>query len=98
MKFELEISESALEDLDCFKKAEQNEILDVIDEQLTATPLTPTRNRKPLRPNDLAAWEMRIGLYRVFYDVDEQKNKVLIKAIGCKEHNKLFIRGQEYEL
>jgi mRNA-degrading endonuclease RelE of RelBE toxin-antitoxin system len=56
MKFDVEVTDSALDDLHYFKKAEQNVILDAIEEQLTATPLTPTRNRKALRPNDLSAW------------------------------------------
>jgi hypothetical protein len=47
--FVVNITESALEDLSHFKKAEQNSILDAIELQLVATPLTPTRNRKPLR-------------------------------------------------
>ena len=98
MKFDVGVTQSALDDLDYLKKAEQNTILDGIEKQLTATPLTPTRNRKPLRPNDLSAWEMRLGTYRVFYDVDEEAAKVVVKAVGWKEHNKLFIRGEEYTL
>ncbi len=98
MKYEVEINESALDDLDYFKKAEQNLVLDAIEEQLTATPLTKTKNRKPLRVNDLSAWELRIGVYRVFYDVDESAGQVLVKAIGWKKHNKLFMCGKEHRL
>src|SRR5438105_7976288 len=98
MKFEVEFTPSALGDLDYLKKAEQNTVLDAIEKQLTATPLTPTRNRKPFRSNDLSAWEMRMGTYRVFYDVDKEVGKVVIKAVGWKEHNRLFIRGEEYTL
>ena len=54
-------------------------------------------HRKPLRPNELARWELRIGEFRVFYDV-EGANVVKIKAIGWKEHNRLLIRGREYHL
>jgi hypothetical protein len=60
--------------------------------------LTETRNRKPLRPNDLSSWELRVDVNRVFYDVDKDAAKVIIKAVGWKEHNKLFIRGKEYQL
>ncbi len=55
-----------------------------------------TRNRKPLEPNALADWELRIGDYRVFYDIDIAGTTVKIKAIGHKEHNRLVIRGKEY--
>jgi len=34
-------------------------------------PIVETRNRKKLRPNPLAPWELRIGKARVFYDVEE---------------------------
>lgn len=57
-----------------------------------------TWNRKPLRPNDISTWELRIGQRRVFYDVDTEDNVVTVKAVGWKEHNKLFIRGKEFEL
>jgi mRNA-degrading endonuclease RelE of RelBE toxin-antitoxin system len=96
--FEVVFTPSALDDLGFFKKAEQRVILDAVEEQLTAQPLVETRNRKPLRPNDFSSWELRVRSHRVFYDVEEEEGKVLIKAVGRKEHNKLFIRGEEYEL
>jgi addiction module RelE/StbE family toxin len=96
--FEVMFTPSALEDLRHLKKRDQNVLLDAIEQQLTAEPLTQTRNRKPLRANDLSAWEVRVGALRIFYDVDEANNNVAIKAIGWKEHNTLFIRGKEYTL
>jgi mRNA-degrading endonuclease RelE of RelBE toxin-antitoxin system len=96
--FELAFTGSALEDLRHLKKGEQKTILKGVEEQLADEPLTETRNRKPLRPNDLSAWEARIAKFRVFYDVDTDKKEVTVKAVGWKEHNKLFIRGKEYEL
>src|SRR5437868_215140 len=96
--FEIVFTESAVADVRFLKKAGQNAVLDAIEQQLTVEPLAETRNRKPLRPNDLSAWEVRVGAHRVFYDVDEANKQVLIKAVGRKEHNRLFIRGKEYEL
>jgi mRNA-degrading endonuclease RelE of RelBE toxin-antitoxin system len=61
-------------------------------------PTIPTRNRKALRPNDLSEWQLRIGRYRVFYDVDAASNQVTVKAIGWKEHNRLIVRGKETTL
>ena len=34
-------------------------------------PTVKTKNRKPMRPNPLAPWELRIGDLRVYYDVEE---------------------------
>jgi mRNA-degrading endonuclease RelE of RelBE toxin-antitoxin system len=96
--FEIIFTESALGDLQHLRKAEQSLVTAAAERQLTKDPLTPTHNRKPLRPNDLSQWELRTGSYRIFYDVDEQGLKVTIKAIGVKEHNRLMIRGKEYLL
>lgn len=57
-----------------------------------------TRHRKVLNPNPLAMWGLRIGRYHVFYDLDTIAQSVLVKAIGWKEHNTLYIRGREYRL
>jgi mRNA-degrading endonuclease RelE of RelBE toxin-antitoxin system len=91
-------TESAFADLTFLRKADQNVVLDAIEQRLATEPLVETRNRKPLRPNDLSSWEARVGSHRVFYDVDEDSQTVTIKAVGWKEHSKLFIRGKEYDL
>ena len=98
LTFEIVFTEGAVADLRFLKKAAQNVVLDAVEQQLATEPLTPTRNRKPLRPNELSSWEARIGVHRVFYDVDEANRKVTVKAVGWKEHNRLFIRGKEYQL
>ena len=95
--FEVAFTESVVADLRFLKKA-RNVVLDAVEQQLAKEPFAHTRNRKPLRPNDLSAWEARVGSHRVFYDVDGINRKVTIKAVGWKEHNRLFIRGKEYKL
>jgi mRNA-degrading endonuclease RelE of RelBE toxin-antitoxin system len=69
-----------------------------LEEQLTHQPTVETRNRKKLRPNQIAEWELRIGKYRVFYDVDTGANVVEVKMIGYKEGNRLLVRGEAYKL
>ena len=96
--FNVTFTDSALEDLRELTKSEQTTVVDAVGAHLTAEPLKPTRNRKPLRPNDLASWELRSGDLRVFYDVDEGAGEVKVKAVGRKEHNRLVIRGKEYPL
>jgi hypothetical protein len=46
-------------------------VFDMVDRQLAHQPLIETRNRKPMRPNPVAPWELRIGNLRVYYDVVE---------------------------
>lgn len=96
--YEIEYTRDAFEDLSDFKKYEQQIIVSAIEEQLTWQPILETRNRKPLRYNEMSQWELRIGKYRVFYDVDMAANSVTIKAVGEKRHNQLFIRGRKFKL
>jgi mRNA-degrading endonuclease RelE of RelBE toxin-antitoxin system len=46
----------------------------------------------------IATWELRIDRFRVFYDVEAERKRVRIEAVGHKRGNKLFIGRQEYEL
>jgi mRNA-degrading endonuclease RelE of RelBE toxin-antitoxin system len=74
-------------------------VLDAVDEQLTHQPTTETRNRKPLRPNPLAPWELRIGDLRVYYDVEDDPEPVVrVRAVGIKDHNELRIGGEIVKL
>jgi mRNA-degrading endonuclease RelE of RelBE toxin-antitoxin system len=56
------------------------------------------RNRKLLEINPPGTWELRIGRYRVFYDLDMLTQLVLVKTVDWKERNTLYIRGEEYVL
>jgi len=96
--YEIRFTPEALDDLKALRKSEQKEILDGIDTQLEHEPAVETRNRKRLRPNDVAEWELRVGRFRVFYDVREEVKVVRVEAVGHKDGNKLFIHGEEYEL
>lgn len=98
MKFTIEITEEAIEDLEYFDKATRVMILDAIERQLGDQPLQETRNRKPLRPGSQFNWELRIGSYRVFYDVVEATVVVSVVAVGYKDRNKLYIRNREVNL
>jgi mRNA-degrading endonuclease RelE of RelBE toxin-antitoxin system len=96
--FQLEFTIEAIDDLKVFRKFDQERILAAIETQLPTQAATPSRNRKPLRPNRLSEWELRIGEFRVFYDVHAPLAIVTIKALGEKVSEKLFIRGREFEL
>jgi len=56
-----------------------------------------------MRPNAVAPWELRVGDYRVFYDVEPgaeeaEKPGVVVLAIGLKTRNRVWIGGEEHEL
>ena len=96
--FEIKLTEEAIGDLQWFKKAERSHIVGELVALASLEPTTETRNRKRLRPNELAEWEIRIGDFRVFYDVDQDNKLIKIEAVGYKKGSQLLIRGKEYKL
>ena len=74
-------------------------MLDAVDRQLVHRPKTETRNRKPMRPNPVAPWELRISNLRVYYDVEDQPQPVVsVLAVGIKERNRVHIGREVIEL
>ncbi len=99
MAHSIEFAESVKEQLRSLPAHQRALILGFIEKQLVHEPLTETRNRKPMRPNPLAPWELRLHNLRVFYEVvADEPNIVRILAIGEKKGNKLFIGGKEVQL
>ena len=99
MKYKVAFAETVVEHIRFLTAAERKRVLDAIERQLGREPLLETRNRKPLRPNPLAPWELRVGSLRVFYEVaNEQPDTVRVLAIGKKYRQFLRIGDQEIEL
>lgn len=96
MRFNITFTRSSSRDLAHFRAFEQRVIVDAIKSRLLTEAGTESRNRKPLRPNELATWELRIGAFRVFYDIDDDEVKII--AIGEKARSDLYIRGKRVEL
>jgi mRNA interferase RelE/StbE len=97
MKFEVKLVPSADEDLDFYGARDQRVILDAIEEFLEVDADLESKRRRPLRPNRLAPWELRIGDYRVFYEITAAR-LVRVLAVGHKIHNDLFIRGKKVDI
>ena len=60
-------------------------------------PASGTRRIKALRPNTVAALELRLGDFRVLYDVDEHNRLVTVQVIGRKSGNCLIVQGKEFK-
>jgi mRNA-degrading endonuclease RelE of RelBE toxin-antitoxin system len=74
-------------------------VLNAVDRQLAHQPTVETRNRKPMRPNPVAPWELRIGNLRVYYDVEEEPEPaVYVRAVGIKERNRVRIGKEVIQL
>jgi mRNA-degrading endonuclease RelE of RelBE toxin-antitoxin system len=97
-QYGIEFTEEARADLACFSVFEQRRIVDEIRRQLMHEPTLQTRNRKMLHNAPVARWELRVGKHRVFYEVAETTSTVTVGAVGSKEHNTLYIRGEKVQL
>jgi mRNA-degrading endonuclease RelE of RelBE toxin-antitoxin system len=98
--FEIAFSEDVYEHIKAIERKYYGLIRESLQEQLSLTPNTETRNRKVLQqPAPFhAVWELRFGpqnRFRALYEIDEEARVVLILAIGVKEGNRLLIGGEE---
>jgi mRNA-degrading endonuclease RelE of RelBE toxin-antitoxin system len=99
MAYAIEFAESVRTQLRYLNARQRTLIFASIEKQLVHQPLAETINRKFLRPNPIALWELHIGNLRVFYEVTaDEPDVVKILAIGQKKGNKLFIAEKEVKL
>ena len=89
-KFQIDIVEDAAAEILAFPAFIRRQLVEAIESQLVHAPNVATRNRKPLRglvppwEHLDPTWEIRVGEYRVFYDVDEAAAVVHIRAVRHK--------------
>jgi hypothetical protein len=68
-----------------------------LEAQLAHEAMVEARNRKRLRANPIAPWELRVRDMRVFDELDEP-GVVTVLAIGRKRGSRLCIEGEEIQL
>ena len=99
MAYQIEYSPDAEDHLRGLTARQRAIVLDNVDDQLTYQPGVETRNRKPMRPNPIAPWELRIGDLRVYYDFSQEAKRIVyVRAIGIKDRNIVRIGGEEIQL
>jgi len=82
--------------LEFLSKRLRKTVFDSFDEQLSHEPTKEAANRKRMRPNPLATWELRIGHIRIYYDVLPPPDAtVLVVTVGIKERAIPRIGGEE---
>ncbi len=96
--YQIEYSPEAVDHMESLTARQSATVLDVVARTLTHEPTVPTRHRKVLRANAVAPWELRIGDLRVYYEVKDDPERVVVKAIGVKERNRVVIGGEEVQL
>ena len=99
MAYRIEYSPETDQHLRVLTAQQRSTVFDAVDEQLVHQPTAEPRNQKPMRPIPLAPWELRVGELRVYYDIEEEPEKlVMILAIGIKDRSRVIIGGEEIEL
>jgi mRNA-degrading endonuclease RelE of RelBE toxin-antitoxin system len=92
--FEIRFEETVEEELAALRPHEGRRILDVIEEQLRHEPDVATRHRKILEgakpPLNVVppVWQLRVGEYRVLYDVSREEMQVNVRAVRRKPPHK----------
>lgn len=94
MAHEIEFSESAIAELEELNAFTRKKIHGEIKKQLVHQPGVPSKNRKCLDDPpagfefDPPLWELRVGKYRVFYEVNEADDAVYVRAVRLKPPDK----------
>ncbi len=95
----IEYSAEAREHLRELDARDRAVVVDNVERKLKHEPTEATRNKKLLRANELASWELRIGEWRVYHDVQETLDGIVtVRAVGRKDGARVLIAGVEYKL
>jgi len=99
LAYVIEYSPEAEDHMRWLTTQQQTIVLDAVDRQLLNQPNVETRNRKPMRPNPVAPWELRIGNLRVYYEVnDDPEPTVVVLAVGIKDRDRVRVGGETVKL
>ena len=88
--FSIQYAKGVGNDLAGVRAFDRRQIYDRIEDQLTHQPTSESRNKKiligliPPWVHVAPTWELRIGEFRVFYDVNETDCRVTVRAIRQK--------------
>jgi mRNA-degrading endonuclease RelE of RelBE toxin-antitoxin system len=91
MRYLIVVHELAAEEIEDLRKYDQGRIVAAIEKQLRHEPGVASRRRKcltaltPSFEHVSPVWELRIGEFRVFYDVDNVGKVVHVRAVRRKE-------------
>ena len=99
MRFRIEYAPGTVAHLRALTSRQRSIVLAGVASHLSADPTVETRNRKFMRPNPVAPWELRLGALRVYFDVVREPEPVVsVLAVGVKERNAVRIGKAVIEL
>ena len=96
MLYTIEFASETREHLTALTARQRALVLDNVERRLRHDAAVETRNRKPMRPKSLAGWELRVADLRVYYDVVEVPQRiVVVRAVGVKERERVRIGNRQ---
>jgi len=99
MTFRIEYAPEAVDHLAALPRHQASMVLDQVERKLKHQPTLSSRNRKLLRANPVAPWELRLGPLRVYFDVSVEPTPVVtVRAVGVKVRDRVSIAGEEVDL
>jgi mRNA-degrading endonuclease RelE of RelBE toxin-antitoxin system len=90
LRYTVIVRPPAKAEIDALRVFDQRKITNAIRANLIHEPKTETRNKKLLRgllpafEHELPVYELKIGEYRVLYDVNDEKHAVFVRAVRRK--------------
>jgi mRNA-degrading endonuclease RelE of RelBE toxin-antitoxin system len=95
-EFRITITEIADSQLKALTAREQRIIESAVLTRLRFQPTLLSHAIKRLRPNPLAEFELRVGDFRVLYNVEVENSEVVLLIVGRKIGSKLIVEGEEF--
>lgn len=94
MAFRVELVNAAKIDLRRLRAVDRAKVLDRIEAHLTHRPMMQSRSRiKQLRPGSYPPYRLRVEDIRVYYDVDEARQLVVVLGIVPKSESAAWLAG-----
>jgi len=90
IKYTVVVRSPAKAEIDALRVFDQRKITNAIRANLIHDPRTETRNKKLLKglvpafEHELPVYELKVGEYRVVYDVNDEKHAVFVRAVRRK--------------
>jgi mRNA-degrading endonuclease RelE of RelBE toxin-antitoxin system len=99
MPYEIRYDADAVIDLTYLTKREQVIVRLGVPVYLGNDPALEAGAREPMRPNTIGTgWALHLGALRVYYDIDEEQQRVHVRRVGRKPRNILYLRNQPFDL
>jgi mRNA-degrading endonuclease RelE of RelBE toxin-antitoxin system len=95
-EFAISITAEADRHLRAFSAREQRIIESAVVARLRYQPTQESNAIRRLRPNPLTEFELRIGDFRVLYNVEAESHEVVLLVVGRKVGNSLIVGGVEF--